>query len=77
MLAALQPDSLPMLLLSVAAFALVGIFLMMFGFKAFDIMLTKIDVEKELAENHNIAVAIVVAAVLIGISMIIGHVMIG
>jgi hypothetical protein len=31
-------------------------------------------VQKELAENHNIAVAIVIAAVLIGVSLLVAHI---
>ncbi|MDB5305666.1 MAG: hypothetical protein JWM97_3215, partial [Phycisphaerales bacterium] len=34
----------------------------------------KMDVEKELAENHNIAVAIVIAATILGISIIIAQI---
>jgi uncharacterized membrane protein YjfL (UPF0719 family) len=45
------------------------------GFKIFDWLMPRINIEKELAENHNIAVAIVVAAMIIGLSMIIAAVM--
>ena len=30
--------------------------------------------EKELSENHNVAVAIVIAAVIIGVSILIAHI---
>ena len=76
MLAAWQPENLKMSLISAAAFGLLGIILMLIGFKLFDGMLRKVDVEKELAENHNIAVAIVVAAVLLGISLILAMVLV-
>ena len=56
-------------------FGLIGILLTVFGFKLFDWMMPKIDVEKELAEQHNVAVAIVMAAVILGISIIIAAVL--
>ena len=43
----------------------------MLGYKVFEWITPKLHVEQELAEKHNIAVAIVVAAVIIGISMIV------
>ena len=46
---------------------LLGIALILFGFKLFDWITPKIDVQKELAEKHNIAVAIVVGAMIVGI----------
>lgn len=76
MLANWQPESLQMAVLSAACFGVLGIILMLLGFKLFDWILPKVDVERELAENHNIAVAIVVAAVLLGISLIVGLVLI-
>ena len=57
--------------LSAIVFGLLGIILIMFGYKLFDWSATKIDVQVELAEKHNIAVAIVVAAVMISISIVI------
>jgi putative membrane protein len=74
MLAAWQPDSLQMALLSALCFGVLGIVLMLFGFKLFDWIMPKVDVERELAENHNIAVAIVMAAVLLGIALILAMV---
>jgi len=56
-------------------FSLLGIVLIVLGFKIFDWLMPRINIEKELAENHNIAVAIVVAAMIIGLSMIIAAVM--
>ncbi len=64
-------------LLYTAAFGLLGIVLTLLGFKAFDWITPKIDVETELAEKHNIAVAIVVAAIIIGISIVVVAAMIG
>lgn len=56
-------------------FSLLGILLTVFGFKLFDWMTPKINVEKELAENHNIAVAIVIASMILGVSIIIAAVL--
>ncbi|HSZ57739.1 MAG TPA: DUF350 domain-containing protein [Tepidisphaeraceae bacterium] len=56
-------------------FGLLGIVLTVFGFKLFDWMTPRIDVEKELAENHNIAVAIVVAAIILGVSLVVAAVL--
>jgi len=65
-----QPQTFGMALLAAAAFGVVGIFLMMLGFKAFDIITPRIDIQKELAEHHNLAVSIVIAAVILGISIL-------
>jgi putative membrane protein len=62
---------------SAIVFGLIGIMLMMLGFKIFDWITPKIDVETELAEKHNIAVAIVVGAVFLGISIILACVLVG
>jgi uncharacterized membrane protein YjfL (UPF0719 family) len=51
-------------------FGLIGICLTIAGYKIFD-WVTPIDVEKELSEKQNIAVAIVCAAVIIGIAIVI------
>ena len=48
---------------------------MLSGFKLFDIMTPKIDLEKELGENKNVAVAIVVASVIIGIALVVSAAM--
>lgn len=58
-------------LLYTILFGLTGIFLTLLGFKLFDWIHTKMDVEVELAKNHNIAVAIVMAAIILGISIVI------
>ena len=62
-------------LIATAIFGLVGIGLMLLGFKIFDWMTPKIDFEKELGENKNMAVAIVIASVIIGVSIIIAAAM--
>ncbi|MFT3685325.1 MAG: DUF350 domain-containing protein [Phycisphaerales bacterium] len=61
-------------LLSAALYGVLGIGLLLLGFKLFDAITPKIDVQKELADNKNMAVAIVVGAVLIGIAVMLGHV---
>jgi uncharacterized membrane protein YjfL (UPF0719 family) len=56
-------------------YGVIGIVLTVAGFKIFDWM-TPIDVEKELSEKQNIAVAIVCAAVILGIAIVL-HAAIG
>ena len=52
-------------------FGLAGMVLMFLGFKIFDWMTPHINVEQELAEKHNVAVAIVCAAIFIALAIII------
>lgn len=61
-------------LLAAGLYGLLGIALMLIGFKLFDAITPKIDVQKELAENKNVALAIVVAAMLIGLALMLGRV---
>jgi len=58
------------LLISSIVFGIVGIVLMMLGYKVFDWITPKIEVERELVERNNLAVAIVVAAIVIGSSIV-------
>ena len=51
-------------------FGLVGIILIVLGFKIFDMMNTKIDIQHELAEKNNLAVAIVCSAMILGVAII-------
>ena len=55
-------------------FGVIGIALALLGFKVFDWITPRIDVEKELAEKHNIAVAIVCAAVILGVCHLVSQV---
>lgn len=55
-------------------FGLIGIFLAILGFKVFDWLLPRIHVQQELAEKHNVGVAIVFAAVILGICNVVAHV---
>ena len=52
-------------------FGVVGIGLTLLGYKVFDWIMPKIDVQKELAENRNVAVAIVAAAVILAVSFVV------
>jgi len=56
-------------------YGLLGIILIIAGYRIFD-WVSPIDVEKELSEKNNIAVAIVCAAVIIGIAIVV-HASIG
>jgi putative membrane protein len=53
-------------------FGLLGIVLIVLGFKVFDLMTPRIAIEKELAEKNNMAVAIVCAAMILGVAIIAG-----
>lgn len=59
-----------MSLLAAGAFGLLGIALLAVGFKIFELITPRLDIEKELAEK-NIAVGIMVGAVLLGIALIV------
>ncbi len=61
-------------LLGTLVFGLVGIGLVVLGFKVFDWMTPKIDLEHQLAEKNNMAVAIVCAVIILGICYIVTHV---
>jgi putative membrane protein len=60
-------------IVAAAAFGLVGIVLLLLGYFLFDLVTPRIDVQKELSEK-NMAVAVVVAALLLGIAYIAAHV---
>ena len=66
-----HPDSFGMAVIASIVFGLIGIVLTLVGFKLFDWITPKIDVQRELAEKHNIAVAIVVGAMVIGTALVI------
>jgi len=72
-----QARSIGEALLAAMAFGLVGLVLILIGFKAFDWMTPKIDVERELTQNKNIAVAIVVAALIIAVAIVISKAIAG
>jgi putative membrane protein len=55
------------------AFGLLGIFLLVIGYFAFDVLTRRIDVQEQL-NRGNLAVAIVVAALLLSIAYLVTHV---
>jgi putative membrane protein len=54
-------------------FGLLGIVLLLLGYWLFDLITPRIDVQKELCEK-NLAVAVVIAALLLGIAYVAAHV---
>ena len=52
-------------------FGLIGIVMVVLGYKVFDWATPKLDVERELAQNKNLAVAIVAGAMILGIAWIV------
>src|SRR2546423_15408555 len=63
-------------LLATVAFGFVGIALAIIGFKLFDAF-TKFDLEKEICDNRNMAVAVLCAGLLVGICLIIAAAIVG
>lgn len=57
-------------LLATGAFGLLGLTLMLVGFKGFEFVTRRLDIEKQL-ESGNLAVGVVVAALLVGVSLIV------
>ncbi len=55
-------------------YGILGLALVLLGFKLFDWITPKMDIQKELAEKHNVAVAIVVAAILLGVCILVASV---
>ena len=68
-----HPSSFGEALAATAAFGLIGIALLVVGYKAFDKLTPGLHIEKELSEKNNVAVAIVIAAVIIGVSIIVAR----
>jgi uncharacterized membrane protein YjfL (UPF0719 family) len=69
-LAVWRPDTFVEFLGAAAVWSLLGIILLLFGYKLFDWMLRKVDFDAELAKG-NTAVAIVAGAMIIAIAIII------
>ena len=63
-------DSFGMSLMAAAAFGLLGIAMLGLGFKMFEWITPKLNVEEELTKG-NMAVGVAVAAMLIGVSLIV------
>ncbi|MFZ1932294.1 MAG: DUF350 domain-containing protein [Thermoguttaceae bacterium] len=56
-----------------AVFGIVGIFLLLLGYWLFDVITPRLNVQKELSEK-NVAVAVVIGSLLLGIAYITAHV---
>jgi putative membrane protein len=67
---ALPAKSIGHALLNSVVFAAAGMVLVFAAFKVFDLATPRIDIQKELL-NNNVAVAIISAAVIIGVSLIV------
>ena len=67
-----HPETFIQALISASAFGVLGLVLTLLGFKCFDWITPRIDVQRELTEHKNIAVAIVVGAVIVAVSMVVG-----
>jgi putative membrane protein len=67
------PENLLVNIEASAIFGLVGIVLLLLGYWLFDWITPRIDVQKELTEK-NMAVAVVIAALLLGIAYVAAHV---
>lgn len=72
LLATIPPEMYALLhaLVGTAAFGLLGLVLMVAGFKCFELITRRLDIEKQL-EAGNMAVGIVVAALLVSLSLIV------
>lgn len=57
------------------AFGISGILLMFVGYWVFDKLTPRIDFSKELVENKNVAVAIMVAAIILSVAVIVAAIM--
>lgn len=68
-----MPEHLWTNLLGAGIFGLVGIVLLLLGYWLFELITPKLNVQKELMEK-NMAVGVVVAALLLGIAYIVAHV---
>lgn len=55
-------------------FGFLGLILAVLGFKVFDWITPRIDIQRELAEKQNVAVAIVCAAIILGVSYVVATV---
>lgn len=65
-----SPKSIGHALLNSVVFSAVALLMVFIAFKIFDVATPKLDIQKELL-NHNVAVAILTAAVILGISIIV------
>ena len=68
------PDQFPGGVVQAIVFGLIGLGILVLGFKIFDWLTPGVDFRKELGEKHNIALAVVIAAYLLGVAYIVAHV---
>jgi len=68
-----HPESFGMSVVSTIVFGLIGIVIAILGFKLFD-ALTPFNLEREICEKQNIAVAILSGAMMLGICIIVAAV---
>ncbi len=68
-----HPHTMVEALISAAVFGALGLVILLVGFKLFEWITPKLDVERELAEK-NVAVAVVVAGFMLAIGYVIGKV---
>ena len=61
-------------LANAVGYGLIGIFLALLGFKLFDWLLPRVHVQQELSEKQNVAVAIVCAAVILGVCHVVARI---
>ena len=69
-MAPIQPLPMWRLLIDASIFGIVGIILLILGYYVWELV-TPYNVRKELEENKNVAVAIVVAAFILGMAVVI------
>src|SRR5581483_1275428 len=67
------PDTFWPGLIMAALYGLLGIVLVVGGFKVLDVLTPRVDFQQELAEKQNVAVAIVIAAFILGICFVVAY----
>jgi uncharacterized membrane protein YjfL (UPF0719 family) len=70
-----RPTNLVEAVISTLVFSVLGIVLAIGGFKLFDVIIP-FDVEREICEKNNIAAAILAGAMVLGICLIVGMVVV-
>jgi putative membrane protein len=68
------PDQFPGGIVQAIVFGLIGLGILVLGFKIFDWLTPTLDLQHQLGEKHNVALAIVTAAFLLGVAYIVAHV---
>jgi putative membrane protein len=63
-------------LLAAFAYGLLTIALVILGFKVFDWLTPRLNVQEELGKNHNVATAIVIASIVLGICYAVSQVVV-